>query len=113
MSLIGQKRATELILTGRTFSGSDAAGMGLANAAVNTTRQLDESISRTLADFHQMSAAALAVTKKAIYTWDGLHLDKGIARAEKIYLDELMKTEDVREGVAAWTEKRPPKWRGR
>ena len=112
-ALIGQKRATELILTGRTFSGSDAAGMGLANAAVNTTRQLDESISRTLADFHQMSAAALAVTKKAIYTWDGLHLDKGIARAEKIYLDELMKTEDVREGVAAWTEKRPPKWRGR
>ncbi len=112
-ALVGQKRATGLILTGRTFTGREAAGMGLANQSLNTLEQLEENISRTLTDLKQMSAAALAVTKKAIYTWDGLHLDKGIARAEKIYLDDLMKTEDVREGVAAWKEKRAPKWKGK
>jgi cyclohexa-1,5-dienecarbonyl-CoA hydratase len=112
-ALVGQKRATELILTGRTFTGRDAATFGLANSAAETSQQLDVLVSRCLADLKQMSAAALAVTKKAIYTWDGLHLDKGIARAEKIYLDELMVTEDVREGVAAWAEKRVPKWKGR
>lgn len=112
-ALVGQKRATELILTGRSFSGSDAVTFGISNAAAETPEQLDSLVAHTLSDLKQMSAAALAVTKKAIYTWDGLHLDKGIARAEKIYLDELMATEDVREGVAAWAEKRTPKWKGK
>ena len=35
-----------------------------------------------------------------------MHFDKGLARAEKIYLDELMKTEDVHEGIIAFLEKR-------
>ena len=57
--------------------------------------------------------AALAVTKKAIYAWDAMHFDKGLARAEKIYLEELMKTEDAIEGTRAFLEKRPPKWSGK
>jgi cyclohexa-1,5-dienecarbonyl-CoA hydratase len=112
-ALVGQKRATELILTGRSFTGLEAVDFGIANSAAETPEQLETFVERSLDDLKQMSAAALAMTKKAIYTWDGLHLDKGIARAEKIYLDELMATEDVREGVAAWAEKRPPKWKGK
>jgi enoyl-CoA hydratase/carnithine racemase len=42
-----------------------------------------------------------------------MHLDKGLARAEKIYLEELMQTEDVKEGTAAWMEKRKPVWKGK
>jgi cyclohexa-1,5-dienecarbonyl-CoA hydratase len=41
-----------------------------------------------------------------------MHFDKGLARAEKIYLEELMKTSDAQEGIRAFLEKRPPKWRG-
>ncbi|MCU1308257.1 MAG: Enoyl-CoA hydratase/isomerase [Acidobacteriaceae bacterium] len=111
-ALIGQKRATELIVTGDTFTGRDAAIMGLATAS-GPRDELEQNTTELLAKLAKLSAAALAVTKKAIYTWDGLHLDKGIARAEKIYMEELMKTEDVKEGVAAWTEKREPKWKGR
>ena len=55
----------------------------------------------------KLSPAALAITKKANYAWDSMHFDKGLARAEKIYLDELMKTEDVHEGINAFLEKRP------
>jgi enoyl-CoA hydratase/carnithine racemase len=36
-----------------------------------------------------------------------------LARAEKIYLVELMETEDVNEGIAAWMEKRKPVWKGK
>ncbi|MCU1285542.1 MAG: dch [Acidobacteriales bacterium] len=111
-SLVGQKRATELIVTGDTFSGTEAAKMGLATAS-GTREETEQKLAELLAKFGKLSAAALSVTKKAIYTWDGLHLDKGIARAEKTYLEELMKTEDVKEGVAAWSEKREPKWKGR
>jgi len=39
-----------------------------------------------------------------------MHFDKGLARAEKIYLEELMKTTDAQEGIRAFMEKREPKW---
>jgi cyclohexa-1,5-dienecarbonyl-CoA hydratase len=59
----------------------------------------------------KLSPAALAVAKKAFYGWDSVHLDKGLARAEKIYVEELMQTEDAKEGIEAWMEKRKPNWK--
>jgi cyclohexa-1,5-dienecarbonyl-CoA hydratase len=52
------------------------------------------------------------VTKKAVYAWDAMHFDKGLARAEQIYLEELMKTGDAQEGIQAFLEKREPRWGG-
>jgi enoyl-CoA hydratase/carnithine racemase len=60
-----------------------------------------------------LSPAALAVTKKACYAWDAMHFDKGLARAEKIYLEELIKTDDAHEGIRAFMEKRKAKWAGK
>ena len=60
-----------------------------------------------------LSPAVLAITKKAIYAWDSMHFDKGLARAEKIYLEDLMQTEDAEEGIRAFLEKRNPAWKGR
>jgi len=61
----------------------------------------------------ELSPAALAVAKKAIYAWDSIHFDKGLARAERIYLEQLMQTEDAHEGIKAFLEKREPKWKGK
>jgi len=44
-----------------------------------------------------------------MYAWDAMHFDKGLARAEKIYLEELMKTADAEEGIRSFLEKRVPK----
>jgi cyclohexa-1,5-dienecarbonyl-CoA hydratase len=111
-ALVGQKRVAELILTGRTISGNEAADMGLANRAVRD-EELDATVNRTMQELLRLSPAALAVTKKAFYAWDAMHFDKGLARAEKIYLEELMKTADAQEGVRAFVEKREPKWTGK
>jgi cyclohexa-1,5-dienecarbonyl-CoA hydratase len=111
-ALVGQKRAAELILTGRTITGRDAAEMGLANRAV-PEGALVEAVEGTIQELVNLSPAALALTKKAIYAWDSMHFDKGLARAEKIYLEELMKTSDVREGISAFMEKRAPRWGGK
>lgn len=111
-ALVGQKRASELILSGRTLIGVEAAQMGLASRAV-PDNELHKAVEMAVQELLKLSPAALALTKKAIYAWDAMHFDKGLARAEKIYLDELMKTADAQEGIRAFMEKREPKWLGR
>jgi cyclohexa-1,5-dienecarbonyl-CoA hydratase len=111
-ALVGQKHAADLILTGRNITGKEAAGIGLANAVVAEV-DLEHALQETVQHLSQLSPAALAITKKAIYAWDSIHFDKGLARAEKIYFEELMKTEDVREGINAFMQKRKPEWKGK
>jgi cyclohexa-1,5-dienecarbonyl-CoA hydratase len=111
-ALVGQKNATDLILTGRRISGKEAAGIGLANRAV-AEDQVEAAVEESVKHLRRLSPAALAVTKKAFYAWHSLHFDKGLARAEKIYFEELMQTEDAHEGINAFLEKREPKWTGK
>jgi cyclohexa-1,5-dienecarbonyl-CoA hydratase len=111
-ALVGQKQAAELILTGRSISGTEAARIGLANRDLADT-DLELAVKEAIQQLSSLSPAALAITKKANYAWDSMHFDKGLARAEKIYLDELMKTEDVHEGINAFLEKRQPVWKGK
>jgi cyclohexa-1,5-dienecarbonyl-CoA hydratase len=111
-ALVGQKRAAELILTGRTIRGEEAAEIGLANRAVPESG-LPAAVDECIAHLCKLSPAALALAKKASYAWDSMHFDKGLARAERIYFDELMKTSDAHEGIRAFMEKREPKWTGK
>jgi len=110
--LVGQKRAAELILTGRQISGDEALAIGLATGAARA-EELESLVRDALDRLSGLSPAALAHTKKAFYAWDALHFDKGLKRAEEIYLNELMKTADAAEGIRAWMEKRKPVWKGR
>lgn len=111
-ALVGPKRAADLILTGRTISGREAAEYCLVNRAV-PDGQLVATVEETVGQLVKLSPAALAMAKKATYAWDSMHFDKGLARAEKIYLEELMKTEDAQEGINAFLQKREPVWKGK
>jgi cyclohexa-1,5-dienecarbonyl-CoA hydratase len=111
-ALVGQKRAAELILTGRQISGDEAVAIGLANRSVRAD-ELEAVVQETIGQLDELSPVALVHAKKSMYAWDAIHFDKGLARAEKIYLEALIATEDAREGIAAFMEKRPPKWTGK
>lgn len=111
-ALVGQKHAADLILTGRNITGREAANIGMANAVVAEV-DLEHTLQETVQHLSQLSPTALAITKKAFYAWDSIHFDKGLARAEKIYFEELMKTEDAQEGINAFMQKRKPAWKGR
>jgi cyclohexa-1,5-dienecarbonyl-CoA hydratase len=111
-ALVGQKHAADLILTGRSITGKEAAAIGLANAVVPEI-DLERTVNEAVDHLRKLSPAALAIAKKAIYAWDSIHFDKGLARAEKIYFEDLMKTEDAQEGISAFLQKREPEWRGK
>lgn len=111
-ALVGQKRAAELILTGRTIDGKGAVEIGLANRAV-PEHGLGSVVEECIGHVRKLSPVALALAKKASYAWDSMHFDKGLARAERIYFDELMKTADSHEGIRAFMEKREPRWTGK
>lgn len=111
-ALVGQKKAAEMILTGRSVTGREAAEIGLVTRAVNEAH-LDSTVQTATAQLLRLSPSALRVAKKASYAWDSMHFDKGLARAEKIYFDDLMKTADAQEGIHAFLEKRSPKWTGK
>lgn len=109
-AVVGQKRAAELVLTSRSLTAKEALEMGLVNGIAPDPESL---VTETLARVQQFSPAALAIAKNAFYAWDAIHFDKGLARAEQIYLEELIKTEDAQEGIRAYSEKRRPRWVGR
>ncbi len=109
-AIVGQKLAAELILTGRTLSGEEAWAAKLVNGLANDPETL---VSECVQRVSQLSSKAIAIAKKALYSWDAIHFDKGLARAEQIYFDDLMKTADAQEGIAAFMERRRPNWVGK
>ena len=109
-SIVGQKLAAEMVLTGRTITGEEALAAGLVNGVADDPESL---VAECIARVTQLSPAALAMAKKSFYAWDSIHFDKGLARAEQVYLDELMQTADAHEGIKAYTERRRPQWTGK
>jgi cyclohexa-1,5-dienecarbonyl-CoA hydratase len=109
-AIVGQKLAAELLLTGRTLTGVEALQAGLVNGLADDPEAL---VGDCIQRVSQLSPAALRIAKKAFYAWDSIHFDKGLARAEQIYHEELMQTADAQEGIAAFLERRRPKWVGK
>jgi cyclohexa-1,5-dienecarbonyl-CoA hydratase len=110
--IIGDKRARELMLTGELIDAHEALRLGLVSYVV-PPEQLGNKTQEVLARLRELSAPALEATKRAIDMGRGFSLDQALAQVERLYLNELMKTEDAREGVRAFMEKRKPVWRNR
>ncbi|MCS6815891.1 MAG: enoyl-CoA hydratase-related protein [Blastocatellia bacterium] len=110
--LIGPRRAAEVILTGRTFSARDAEAMGLITRAV-PDEELATAVEALLDDLLRKSPIALTFAKRALRYGRSLDPRTALRAVERLYLDELMATEDAREGIRAFLEKREPVWTGR
>ncbi|MGW9205531.1 enoyl-CoA hydratase/isomerase family protein [Embleya sp. NPDC055664] len=101
--------AADILLTGRTFRGAEAAVLGLVSRALPADEVLPAAleIARDIAtNVHPVSAA---LTKRLL--WADAGLDE-VERLETAYHRVLMGTDDAREGPRAWSERRTPRWTG-
>jgi enoyl-CoA hydratase/carnithine racemase len=109
--LIGVTRANDILLSSRVFLTEEAYELGLLNALVEPEELLPHTYAYARKMATEVSPASLRETKRQIYT--DLHRDVGSAVNEAdALLDRMMKTDDYREAIAAYREKRPARWNG-
>jgi enoyl-CoA hydratase/carnithine racemase len=109
--LAGMGSAAEVLLTGRTFDGDEAARLGLANRVVPNDDVLPTALdlARDVAD--NTAPVSVALSKRLLWeTWR--HDAAGVERRETELHRILMAEPDAREGGASFVEKRPPRWTG-
>jgi methylglutaconyl-CoA hydratase len=105
---VGPAKALELFLTGDPFSAADAVGMGLINAAVPGDN-LDEAIGRFTRSLLKGAPAALAGSKRLIHEVPAMGRDEAFEFTARLS-GEYFSSEEAREGMAAFAQKRPPRW---
>ena len=108
---VGERRARELILTGRPFTAQQAQDWGLVNA-VHASAALGAQAMETAQRIAANAPLAVRQGKKSIRYGGQMEL-RTAYRFEIEAYNHLVDTEDRREGVAAFNEKRVPQFRGR
>ncbi len=108
--LVGHALAAEMLFTGRSYPASELAARGLINAAVPSD-ELRSRRDELVTQLRALSAPVLRLSKRALRL--GADGWASLAEIESLYLDELMATEDVHEGLAAFAARRTPEWRHR
>jgi cyclohexa-1,5-dienecarbonyl-CoA hydratase len=110
---IGGARATSAILAGDARSAAVMAAAGLVER-IFADGTIEEGVEAWFAQHLQpRSAAALRHATAAVRLGLAQHLRAILPELERLYLSELMATADAAEGIAAFLDKRPPKWSDR
>jgi methylglutaconyl-CoA hydratase len=106
---IGEKRARDLLLTGRLFTSEEALQLGLVNEVTEAGR-LEIRMLEIVRALKVNSPEAISATKRLLAGQNRVWLDTAIAQALAANA-EARGTHDFREGVAAFLEKRKPEWK--
>jgi len=108
---VPRKRAVELMLTGDRIPAKEAAAIGLITRAVPRD-QLSSTVDALAAKLAAKSPAVLRLGLQAIYDTQDMDLEPALTHLQS-QLGTVLSTEDAREGLLAFLEKRAPVWKGR
>jgi cyclohexa-1,5-dienecarbonyl-CoA hydratase len=108
---IGPQRSLDLLVSGRSIAGTEAAALGIASEAVTDPEHA------ALAYFEEhlrpKSASSLRYAVKAARLDYVARVREKLRTVERLYLEELMATQDAVAGLEAFIAKRPPQWQHR
>jgi len=110
--IVGERRAKEIILTGRPFTAQDALDWGILNRVAETREELAGAVMETALTIARNAPLSVRQAKRSVHF--GLQMDIRTAlRFEVECYNQLVGTEDRREGIASFNEKRKPVFKGR
>jgi 2-(1,2-epoxy-1,2-dihydrophenyl)acetyl-CoA isomerase len=108
---VGEVRARELLFLGRELSGAEAEAWGVVHRAVPAS-DLDDATDELASRLAAGPTVSLGLTKWLLAAGAGVSLDTHLPD-EAFAMELSSRTEDFREGLAAFREKRPPQFGGR
>jgi enoyl-CoA hydratase/carnithine racemase len=108
---VSRKRAMEMLLTGEPIDAATALAWGLINRVVPPDR-LDAEVQALARSILAKSRAVIAAGKKLFYEQVDDSLDQAYRAATAAMVGNV-RTEDGKEGIAAFVEKRKPRWKGK
>ncbi len=108
--LLGPSRAMDLLLTGRAFSPEEAHAWGLVSALYDP-EEADDRVRAYALRFASGAALATAAIKRCVHEGAQASLDEGLALEAEL-MEELFRSQDAREGLHAFVEKRDPEFIG-
>jgi enoyl-CoA hydratase len=100
-----------MILTGESIGATEALALGLVSQVVPAEATIDAAL-ELAARIAAMPPIAVRAARAAVLAAHEASLSEGLAREREVFFG-LFDTDDQAEGMAAFTEKRPPTWSGR
>ena len=107
---VGLAVAADVLLTGRGFTGTEAAALGIASRALPAHEVLPAALELARDVARLANPASVAYSKRLL--WSEIDADAVAAEETTVHL-KLMGGPDAAEGPAAWRENRPPVWKSR
>jgi enoyl-CoA hydratase len=108
---VGKAMAMEMVLNGRFLSAGEAYQFGLVNRVVPVENHLEEAV-KLAAEIAARAPVALRLAKEAVNAIFEMPLQSGLAHERRLFY-MLFSTEDQKEGMDAFINKRPAEWQGR
>jgi enoyl-CoA hydratase len=108
---VGKSKAMEMCLTGRMMDAAEAERAGLVSRVIPADRLIEEAL-KVAASIAALSAPSVMIAKECVNRAYETTLAEGV-RFERRVFHSLFATEDQKEGMAAFAEKRAPAFKGR
>ena len=108
---VGKKRSLELLLTGDIIDAKEAERIGLVNEVV-PREELEGSAMKLAGKLASKSPVALQMGKTSFYKMSDMGYDEALTYLGEVFTT-LCTTEDAKEGVSAFKDKRQPQWKER